>query len=111
MGEKKKPLPFDQEQHKKFAGELVALASDLRDMRQSVEAHYPATGEAARACREMHRQFERVRAYLNSRYFSEGRSADGTTPYYPPGGLALNPPASEDLEGDDDGDGQAAGED
>jgi len=98
----KRVKPYTQEQHNKMGKALAELGGDLMDMQASVLKSYAHSTEPARAVREMIRAYSRVRGALVARYFGEGHSTDGTTPYYPPGMVAVKP-AEADA---DDGDGE-----
>ena len=60
-------------------------------MQESIGKAYPYSTEPARAVREMIRSFNKVRGALVSRFFGEGHSEDGTSPYYPPGMKPVKP--------------------
>jgi hypothetical protein len=94
-GKKVRPKPFSAERHKGFAGTLCIMAQSIGEMQKTITEHYPSSTEPVRAVREFIRSFNKLRAGLNSKYFSEGQSSDGLTPYYPPGGPILNVSSGE----------------
>lgn len=76
-----KTKPWKREQHAEAAKSLGAMATQLEAMQKKVACYAPSS-EVRRATREAVVGFNRMRMALNSRFFSEGHSADGTTVYF-----------------------------
>jgi hypothetical protein len=101
----KRTKPFSTDQHKKMGKALSELGGELMDMQESIGNSYPYSTEPARAVREMIRAYNKTRGALVSRFFGEGHSEDGTSPYYPPGMKPVkpdDPPESAEASGDDE---------
>lgn len=93
--------PWSREQHLKMGKDLSKLGVELMDMQESVGKSYPYSTEPARGVRELIRGYNKVRGALVSRFFAEGHSTDGTSPYYPAGMKAVkaaDPPEKEEAD-------------
>lgn len=102
----KRTKPFSSEQHKKMGKSISELGTELMDMQESIGNSYPYSTEPARAVREMIRAYNKVRGAMVSRFFGEGHSEDGTSPYYPPGMKPVKPdepPESAETPDDEEG--------
>jgi hypothetical protein len=100
----KRVKPFTDKQHEKMGDALAELGCDLMDMQDSILKSYAHSTEPARAVREMIRAYNRTRGALVSRFFGEGHSTDGTSPYYPQGMKLVKPAEPGDCCDADDKD-------
>jgi hypothetical protein len=72
------------DQHKSMADAIDGLAEQAVNVREHLLTHYPKSTEPPRRAKAITDAVEELRRVLAGKFFAEGCSTDGRTPYFKP---------------------------